>query len=123
MSQQEAEAFIKEVINDDSIREELDDRLGLESVDKSDIRDRMGDVVPDFASEHGYDFTTEEGFEALETIHGKIQSEKLSDDELEQVAGGESKTKNLRLSIGTIGLGCAAASIEDAVDNDKCMSQ
>lgn len=126
MSYEQAEKFVRATMNDENLREELDDRLGsLGELDVEEARDRLGDVVPDFAEEHGYDFTAEEGFEALEALGESLDSEELSDEELEQVAGGKqgpTRAHAITLSVMTAGAYCAIESIRVAVEEDHSCS-
>lgn len=62
-----------------------------------------------FAKEAGYDITMEEMQEFFKDL-AESKEGALSDAELDQVAGGKSE-KGIELSIITIGVGCALASI------------
>lgn len=95
MSESEAREFLKTLITDDSLREELNNRLDIDSdgpPDEDVVRDEMAEVVPGLAVEYGYEFTAEEGFEALDTVRDRMTSDELTDVELEQVAGGKGET-------------------------------
>lgn len=66
--------------------------------------------MPGFAAEHGYEFTAEEGFEALENLESRMSKSELTDEELENVAGGADKTakdyKEIAVSAYTVFIGC-----------------
>lgn len=128
MSTSNAKPFIKALMTDGELLRELQERHDLdpsEDPDEETIRGTMGNLVPELAAEHGYDFTAEEGFEALGEIQGSVEPEELSDLELEQVAGGKSDSmkRKLGISIGTMGVGCAIESAHDASfgNAEQCM--
>lgn len=113
---EDAKKFVKDMFRNDSMREALTNRLDVSEQDElepDDLRKTMAEHVPQFAEEQGYDFTAEEGFEALESTIAKMESEELSDAELEQVAGGKSQWEKQRigLSVGSVGVGCALVSV------------
>lgn len=121
---EDAEKFVRNLYDNEDVREELNDALELsddEEVGPEEIRRRMEDVIPAFASERGFDFTAEEGFEAVDTLSGQGESDELSDRELEQVAGGKSEASNIATSVLTAGIGCAISSIVGAAkDGQTC---
>lgn len=118
MSINEARKFIRKLIREPGFREELEQRLPLDpSGDpEGEIRSAMAEVVPVLASEHGYDFTAEEGFDALETLRENFENEELSDDELERVAGGKDSMK-IVTSVISAGIICGAISATAATDD------
>lgn len=114
MSETQARAFIKELLQNDELFAALKENIDLsdeEDPDPETVRERMADVVPGLASKHGYEFTADEGFEALEELGENLESGELSDDELEQVAGGKSSGAVIAGSVLSAGLGCAVGSI------------
>lgn len=130
MSQSDAKAFVKKLIGDEELRNRLNNEIPDNHDDETtadDVRDLLARVVPDFAKERGYDFTAEEGFEALETIRNEIRSDELSNVELDQVAGGKSRLKKSQIAAGvtsavSLGFGCVIKSIYDAADGrEGCM--
>lgn len=125
MSREEARQFVRKLLGDESLRERVEERLELEQsdpevVDDEELRERLVRVVPEFAAEHGYDFTPEEGFEALEELRAEMESGELTDAELERVSGGDAKTKGelWAISFAGIGVGCAGYSIEEPGTGD-----
>lgn len=92
MSLEEAQRFINRIFTEESVRKEFERRL--ESLPDQDEKpgfdhEVVAQVAPDYASELGYEFTAEEGFEALRKVRNTEGSDQLSDEELEGVAGGK----------------------------------
>lgn len=122
MSQDEARAFLKKLMKNEELYEELGDRHELDASEEPTeqmVREEMARVVPGMAAEHGYDFTEEEGFEALNELVEEMNNEELSDDELEKVAGGKSPGGKMAFSLGTLGIGCAANSTQEKEGDPK----
>lgn len=92
MSLEEAQRFINKIFTEESVRNEFERRLeSLPDKDENSGFDHedVAEVAPDYASELGYEFTAEEGFEALRKVRNAEGSDQLSDEELEGVAGGK----------------------------------
>lgn len=129
MSSSDAKRFVNTIAEDEELLDQLEDELEISSegnLDAESLRERVEEVVPEFAREHGYDFTAEEGFEALLELQGEAASDELSTEELEQVAGGKNgqQTGAAVNSTLTVGLGCAILSIAaEASDIDSCQEQ
>lgn len=124
MSASDARSFVKELMKDESLRGELNDRLDLtedHNFDEEVVREGMAEVVPDLAAEHGYDFTAEEGFEAFDVLRNELGGEELSDTELEQVAGGSDKGHDVAVSIFSAGIACAVSSAQQGREGKECM--
>lgn len=125
MSFEDARAFVRGLVEDKSRVERLRNRLtedvgNFDEWDEENLRERMAEVVPEFAEEHGYDFTAEEGFEALEKLRAEMESGELTDAELERVSGGDAKSEGevRAISFTTIGIGCAVYSSEESGSDD-----
>lgn len=92
MSTEHAEEFIRSLMGDQDLLQELNERVDLSGdVSEEERRAEMGEVVPEMAAEHGYEFTADEGFGALESLRGD-EGDALTDQELERVAGGKDIT-------------------------------
>lgn len=115
MSATQARAFITMLLQNDELFAELKRKVDLSDEQEPDpdtVRRKMAEVVPGLAARHGYEFTADEGLEALDEIGSNLESGELSDDELEQVAGGkESRDGIIAGSVLSAGLGCAVGSI------------
>lgn len=121
MSETQARAFIKELLQNDELFAALKENIDLsdeEDPDPETVRERMADVVPGLASKYGYEFTADEGFEALEELGENLESGELSDEELEQVAGGKSQESIIAGSALSAGIACGIRSIIGDVKSD-----
>lgn len=126
MSRDDAERFVKDVAETEELRKELAERLNFsnnEDLSADAVRERMARVAPEFASEHGYEFTAEEGFHVIEEIT-EVESDELSDGELEEVAGGKPMDAGdvmagIGTTIVTVAVGCLV-SLGQEVENGSC---
>lgn len=129
MSKQQAEAFVTKVLEDEELRDELDETLGFddnqEEPSEEELRSRLAEIVPEVASDHGYEFTPEQGFEALATLLDDRADSELTDEELEGVAGGRLKSSAEvdAMSVLSIGIGCIAYSAEKGGGFTACKVQ
>lgn len=128
MSTEDARKFVRELMTNDALRGEVDERLDVESGDpdstaSGDLRAELARVIPGFARERGYDFTVEEGFEALRSIREEQRDGELSDAELERVAGGKNTNhKRNAVSMFSIGIACTVSAIQDRNEQDSCFT-
>lgn len=129
MSREDAREFVRKLLEAETLRERIEERLELSesdsgTVDSGELRDRLARVVPEFAEERGYDFTADEGFEALRAIGENQQSTELSDAELEGVAGGakEQNHKKNALSLFTIAVACTVSMAQDMHQSNSCFT-
>lgn len=124
MSRADADEFVKVFLSEESLQDELNDRVEVEQtdVDEEGFRNRVGNVLPSLGSEHGYDFTAEEALEVFEQIRRDVESNELSEEELEEVAGGlsDNGTITLGLSLGSLGFICAVLSFKYEVEDHNC---
>lgn len=118
MSSEDAQNFVNRIFREESLRNELNERIEVQSssgdTEPSELKEIMGEIVPEYAAEYGYDFTSQEGFDALEELQETMQvDEELSEAELEQVAGGKSQEGKLMIGISVVslGAGCGIVSI------------
>lgn len=127
MSLDEAEQFIRDLMGDEELRRKFDERLGFD--DPSEVpgeevlRERMASVVPEFATEHGYEFDSEEGFQALDEVRVAVKSGELSDEELDHVAGGKPQNKKTAIgltSASSAGIICGLVTAVDAAMGERC---
>lgn len=119
MSYKQAKEFIQAISQSNELREELENRLDSSGANEPEkVRQRLAEIAPSFGAEHGYEFTAEEGFEALENLESRFSESELSDEELENVAGGADKTaqdhKENAVSVFTVVIGCLVSASKGA---------
>lgn len=93
MSLEAARNFVEMIHDDEALRRTLEDRLKISEEDPEQLRRRLAEVVPVVGEKRGYDFTAEEGFEALEDFREALADGELSDEDLQRVAGGKGSSE------------------------------
>ena len=83
MSEEHVRTFFKKVEEDENLSDRYKSLLRGMATSEVDEEDALKEVVQ-FASQNGYEFTSED----VKLVAESMQSEELSDEELDAVAGG-----------------------------------
>lgn len=90
MSKEQVKAFIRELHNNKSLKTELESSLDVEEgaiIDSEEDADEIIDQIVGFAANNGHEFSGEEYKSVI--IELKKENGELSDNQLEDVAGGK----------------------------------
>lgn len=108
MSQQQVKKFISDLNDNEELQQKLKDALDIDGDEETESNERMHEIVKQttaFATDQGYDFTADEYRAVLTSKHVEAKGE-LSEEELEQVAGGMSDAGIIAISAVTLTFGC-----------------
>lgn len=90
MSKQQAQQFLTAIQNDESMENKLQESLNLDQFEEIESKEHIQNLfqqIGEFASKQGFEFTSKE-FAKVAKETDSDQDEELTDQELENVAGG-----------------------------------
>lgn len=117
MSRESVKLFFEKVREDEDLQGKMKELY-------SENQLRLQESIIKLGAESGCNFSAEDMQQlAQETAVMMQKNEELDDAQLEEVAGGglELLPPDVKMSIITIGFGCAASAIHDAAEKDGCL--
>ena len=119
MSKENVKKFFIKVEQDETVRKNF--LASIEGI-KPENQNEAAEKIIQTAKAAGFEFNTEDLFEArAELIDAANSNQELSDEALNSVSGGNNnKTLPICVSVATVGLGCAVMSIVGSTSESGC---